>query len=239
LSTFDVYNQTHLWCLNRGIPVAATSSTGSTNDDAKEMALEVTAPLKVFLTGQQTRGRGRGKNQWTNCGSGNQLLNSWVFELSLPPQHITAPLVGLAICQSLTEAWPELPFGIKPPNDIFVHQRKLCGILVETISTSSRHKLIVGFGLNVFSHPQMLLSSTHLHEFTSISPEKWEGFLNVLFVNLTNVIKKVTSVSLAPTDCQLLCEYINRSQVWPNEVTQVSPEGSLVSTSHSIDWRDL
>lgn len=53
--------------------------------------------------------------------------------------------VGLAICQVLERTPWQLPMQIKWPNDVYVHGKKLGGILIE----HSGSHLVIGVGLNV------------------------------------------------------------------------------------------
>jgi BirA family biotin operon repressor/biotin-[acetyl-CoA-carboxylase] ligase len=45
---------------------------------------------------------------------------------------------------------------IKPPNDILINGKKLCGILCETVWQDDRQACIVGIGINVKGHPEAL-----------------------------------------------------------------------------------
>ena len=44
---------------------------------------------------------------------------------------------------------------IKPPNDLFVNKKKICGILQETITNNNHEYLIVGIGINIIKSPKI------------------------------------------------------------------------------------
>ena len=44
---------------------------------------------------------------------------------------------------------------VKPPNDILIDNKKICGILVESIKYKNKLYLIVGIGLNLQSSPKI------------------------------------------------------------------------------------
>ncbi len=123
---------------------------GSTNDLARQYAQDGTErrlPL-LILADRQTAGRGRGSNRWWT-GRG-----SLAFSLLLPAESIahnqTQPsLAGLAAAVAIVEAvqplLSEQNVGVHWPNDVYVGERKLAGILIEVLA-DRRH--VLGMGLN-------------------------------------------------------------------------------------------
>lgn len=123
---------------------------GSTNDRAREIAGAV--PYKqvvLILADEQTAGRGRGTNRWWT-GEG-----SLAFSLLLDPgahgierRHyaMIALAAAVAIVDTASPLLPDVTVGLHWPNDVFVGERKLAGILVEALP-DGRH--IVGIGANV------------------------------------------------------------------------------------------
>lgn len=136
-------------------PVACVEfheTIGSTNDRALTLARESSARLPALvLAGEQTAGRGRGRNMWSSAPG--SLTFSLVVELheELPLDRL--PVVSLAaasaVCQTIEQAMPgECSIGLKWPNDVFVDNSKVCGILAESVSTPQR-RVVIGIGLNV------------------------------------------------------------------------------------------
>lgn len=124
----------------------------STNDEALELvrAKSIKTPCLV-LTERQTAGRGRGTNRWWSAEGA--LTFSLVMEAD--EQKLPAPrwpqislYAGLAICEALQQIAPGLPVGLKWPNDVFIIDKKVCGVLVEVPSSKAGH-VVVGIGLNV------------------------------------------------------------------------------------------
>jgi BirA family biotin operon repressor/biotin-[acetyl-CoA-carboxylase] ligase len=54
----------------------------------------------------------------------------------------------LAIYDAVAALCPKAPLAIKWPNDIFWLNKKVCGILLETMPKSVQH-ILIGFGINV------------------------------------------------------------------------------------------
>jgi len=128
------------------------ATVGSTNDLARELALERVEPLPLLIVAdEQTAGRGRGTNRWwTGAGSLACSLLLDLNRLGLDPRR--SPLVSLAAAVAVVDTVaPRLPsrtVGIHWPNDVYVEGRKLAGILVEVVPG---RRMIVGIGLNTNS----------------------------------------------------------------------------------------
>ena len=123
----------------------------STNDRALELCRDAKLPVPyLVLADQQTSGRGRGANRWWS--SDGALLFSVIVdaaEFALPesrwPQvSLTA---GVTVCEVLGNV-SSATVGLKWPNDIWLNDRKVCGILVE-VPPVQRGRLVIGIGLNV------------------------------------------------------------------------------------------
>lgn len=118
-------------------------TTNSTNTLMKTLL-----PQEEFFTiwtGNQTAGRGQAGNSWESEPGKNL-----TFSVLLRPNDIPTEayfrlnmLVSLAVITTLGGS-----ATIKWPNDIYIGDRKLCGILIENILGAERFA-IAGIGLNV------------------------------------------------------------------------------------------
>ena len=135
-------------------------SLGSTNDRAKVLAREEGIDLPaLILAHQQTAGRGRGVNRWwTGPGSlaFTLLLNTDSWGISRDQISLTALVAGIALveavvpritvsCGTPQECQEAPPVGLHWPNDVYIGNRKLAGILVEI---PTKNRLVVGVGVN-------------------------------------------------------------------------------------------
>ncbi len=139
-----------------------TEQTGSTNDLALLLGRQgdVALPALVICE-RQTRGRGRGSNRWwsTSGALTFSLLLSGT-PLGLQPENWSriSLATGVAICRVVDTLAPVQlrPCRLRWPNDVYLADRKLAGILVEgvlpageaTASTRGRC-VVVGIGINV------------------------------------------------------------------------------------------
>jgi BirA family biotin operon repressor/biotin-[acetyl-CoA-carboxylase] ligase len=117
---------------------------GSTNDEARKIAMKGASDLSVILTERQISGRGRRGQSWA-CPAEEGLA----FTLIVRPKESPALWSRLALAAGLAIAEALDSFGVsaglKWPNDVWVGGKKICGILVEADSGFA----VVGVGVNV------------------------------------------------------------------------------------------
>jgi BirA family biotin operon repressor/biotin-[acetyl-CoA-carboxylase] ligase len=126
---------------------------GSTNDRALQLAKEPAVAARLLvLADKQTVGRGRGANSW--WAADGALTFSVLLKaeaISLPPSRWPqlALATGLAVADALDDVLRgNAAVALKWPNDVYLSNRKVCGILVETADGPSA-RLVVGIGINV------------------------------------------------------------------------------------------
>lgn len=91
----------------------------------------------------QTRGKGRITRSWYD--DRNSLTSSMLIkDVKGDPKHLSL-IASYAVFKALKEL--DLDVKIKWPNDIFLSDKKLCGILIETVITD-RIDAVIGFGIN-------------------------------------------------------------------------------------------
>jgi BirA family biotin operon repressor/biotin-[acetyl-CoA-carboxylase] ligase len=129
---------------------------GSTNDRAAELSRTLANDQlpALVVARHQTAGRGRGANRWWSADGSltfSLLINPAGYGLTpsrWPQLSLTA---AVAVCDVLRPLAPQMPLGIKWPNDVFLNAGKISGILVESPggSAPARDRLIIGVGMNV------------------------------------------------------------------------------------------
>ncbi len=125
--------------------------TDSTNDEARRHISDIDN-LSVIAAMEQTSGRGQGNHTWLSQ-RGMNLLFSIVMKFEegeLPAKDVfrISEATSRSIVQFLAvhgiDAW------IKPPNDIYVGENKICGTLIEnSVRGSWVMHSIIGIGLNI------------------------------------------------------------------------------------------
>ena len=124
--------------------------TDTTNNRARELALEGAPEGTLVVAEKQTDGRGRRRKVWESpLGTG--IWMSLVLRPQIMPAEasVLTLLCGLATAEAI-EAETGLSAGIKWPNDILINGKKAVGILTEMdCEMSEVHFVIPGIGINV------------------------------------------------------------------------------------------
>lgn len=126
----------------------------STNLFAKELARHGAPEGTLVLAEEQTAGRGRLERRWVSPGYVN-LLFSILVRPSLPMDRVFVLTMILAIAAvDGIKALHRLDALIKWPNDLYIGNRKLGGILTEFSAGEGKIEyVILGLGLNVNWNP--------------------------------------------------------------------------------------
>lgn len=108
------------------------------------------AKIIAVYAGEQTSGRGQRGNVWYSAGDENLLLSFLVRPGAIPvkEQFLLSQMIALAVNRTMHAYGVESV--IKWPNDIYVENRKLAGILVELDYAGDMiDSAIIGVGINV------------------------------------------------------------------------------------------
>ncbi len=146
-----------------GRRVLVFDSVRSTNDVAAELAADPENAGTVVIADHQTAGRGQYGRVWQSRPGTSLLMSVLLF----PPEELKRPVVltawaavGVAeAVRTLTGAQAK----VKWPNDLLVHGKKVCGILIE-----QGRGTVVGVGLNLNQSAEDF-AAAGLPEATSLS----------------------------------------------------------------------
>jgi BirA family biotin operon repressor/biotin-[acetyl-CoA-carboxylase] ligase len=124
----------------------------STNKYSKKN-LELLNNFDVIYTDNQTNGYGQWDRKWIDTGDKNIYMS-----IILKPKNINLDIVrytAVCICNVLKKYGVEPK--IKEPNDILVSNKKIAGILAESITKGDVIKgVVVGIGINLNTDAEIL-----------------------------------------------------------------------------------
>ena len=211
----------HLAPENRENPITLLSTVPSTNASLREQAEQGAPAGSVVLALTQTRGRGRyGRSFFSPADTGLYL------SVLLRPTHTsprqTATLTAaaaVAMCQAIEAVCGETP-QIKWVNDIYLHGKKVCGILTEAafgLETGVPEYVVVGAGLNVYA-PEGGFPPELLDIAGGLLPHRAADIKNRLAAEFVN---RFLALAGASTE-DFLEDYRRRSLVLGKRITVVS-----------------
>ena len=169
--------------------------TGSTMDDARDLARQGAEEGVVVIAEQQGRGRGRFSRTWVSPPGLNLYMT-----LLLRPKPTQLPYINMAAALAVRRTVLDatgLPTSVKWPNDVRIGGRKLSGILIETEFEGQRlDNALVGIGINVnldvAEYPEISEIATSLRTATGREFDRGEVLLSVLS-NLDRWYSKVAA----------------------------------------------
>jgi BirA family biotin operon repressor/biotin-[acetyl-CoA-carboxylase] ligase len=125
-------------------PIESYPRLGSTNAEALRRAREGAPAGLILRAERQDDGRGQHQRSWHSPPGG-----LWFTALLRPARVEGLSLIAGLACVRATRAL-SVPASLRWPNDVYVGERKLAGILTESYLLGSRVDFaLLGIGLNV------------------------------------------------------------------------------------------
>jgi len=159
--------------LTFGHPHRHFRRTDSTNERAKQLA-QAGAPGGLVVTAEeQSAGRGRRGNAWFAPPRACLLYSALLRPFSADEAPLLPLAVPIAVCEAAESVAP-VRCQVKWPNDVWIDERKVAGVLVE--ARPDEGWAVIGVGLNVAIRPEDF--PPELREMaTSLLPTEVEGGL--------------------------------------------------------------
>lgn len=172
-------------------------SLPSTNLEAAQRAVAGAPEGLCVVAGEQTAGRGRLQRQWVSLKDAGLY-----FSIVLRPSfnQVSWPLLTMMAAVAVHDALLEvcaLKTDIKWPNDLLANEKKLCGILAETVETPPGRAVVVGIGINLTRHsfpPEFEGTATSVEAAAGEKPEL-EEVLSILVSALGGYYKTLQECS--------------------------------------------
>lgn len=221
------------------------STTNSTNVLLKQMLkTEKLSEFFVVRCGYQLAGRGQAGNSWESERGKNLLMSILLYphQIEIESQFIISQMVSLAIVDALSEI--KIQAQIKWPNDIYVGDNKIAGILIENSLRGSRiDYCIVGIGLNV---NQLVFKSDAPNPVSLRQLLKSEQNIRKLTTTILDKLKQLYVVFDAETIQNRYFEFLYRNKGFypfslPNgrifmaHIKAVQPDGALLLVNENSD----
>ena len=144
--------------------IQTMESTTSTNDLAKLYANQNSTTPAIFISEEQTAGRGRLGRKFVSPSKTGLYISLCLFPtIALEDLSLITCATAVA-CVETIEQLTGKSLNIKWVNDLFYQDKKVGGILTEVISDFESQQvqaLIVGMGINLIENPQSFPEELH------------------------------------------------------------------------------
>lgn len=185
----------------------------------------------VVLAEHQTAGRGRLGRRWVSPRGAGLNMTALLIEHHAAFRHARLMMAtAVAVLGGIAEATDVEP-TIRWPNDLYVRDRKLCGILIESRPHAPEHLAVaVGIGVNCLQHashfpPELRDRATSL-EIESRQPVDRAAVARAIIARLDGLLATGQSVS----DQQL-------AEMWRESSSDLSARATLVSQGERFTGR--
>ena len=168
----------------------------------------------LLITNEQTSGVGRlNRNFVSNKGKGIYMSLLVNKEIDLKLVSKITPITAVVVSNSINEFIDE-PTYIKWVNDIYLKNKKICGILVESVINNNKlDKLIIGIGINVYKQKfdeELSLKASTIEDLTNTKISR-----NELIISIINKLKYALDHL---DDISYMQEYVSKSNLINKEV---------------------
>ncbi len=198
--------------------IVVHKTLSSTNQTAKLYALDGAEHGTVILSESQTSGRGRlGRSFFSPANTGIYMSIILRPKLAVADSVLITTAVSVAICNAI-DTVTGIHAQIKWVNDIFVNNKKVCGILTEAVTdfeSGNVEFIVIGIGLNFNT-----AISDFPTEIQDIAGSLYNKKPNVISRNqlIAEIINQVYDVCNNLDEKKYLIEYKKRSLIVGKEI---------------------
>ena len=135
----------------KNISLIHLETVGSTMQDIKKYIGDKNI---CMIADEQKSGIGRRGNKWISPKGNIYLSFLFDFNLSIEDHFLLTAVTANSICKFLNYYINE-KINIKWPNDIYVNESKIAGIMTEIIEQKNKKYVIIGMGINILNSPKI------------------------------------------------------------------------------------
>ena len=164
----------------------------STNNTALRLIKRTNCQFGMVTAISQKLGKGQYGKKWISY-KGNLFVS---FFLKIQNKNLNFEKITKFNCElirKLLSRFYKKKISIKPPNDLLINGKKICGILQESIIKDEQQYLIIGVGINLIKSPYIKgYPTTNLFELIKkkIDKNEFQNKLKSIFEkNINRIIK--------------------------------------------------
>lgn len=217
------------------IDIEYRDSVTSTNTLLKKMAENGEKEGYVLLAGEQTAGRGRLGRSFSS-GNGTGVYFSILLRPDMKPSDslLITTCAAVAVAKAIEKNTGKMT-SIKWVNDIYMRDRKVCGILTEASFDLECGKLsyaVLGIGINMYFEENSLPDEIK-NIAGAVFDEKPDGdTVSRIVADVINIFMSEYSVLIGK---HFLFDYCSRSYLDGKEINVIKPDSAREAMALDID----
>ena len=132
----------------------------------------------IIVADYQKKGRGQHGKKWLSF-KGNLFITIF-FKIK---NNINIKKITILNCKIIKKTlfkYIKKAISIKPPNDLLINKKKICGILQEIKFNNNSKFIIIGIGINLIKNPEIKnYSTTNILKETGFKVKKYDLIKNI------------------------------------------------------------
>lgn len=207
----------------------------STNQEAKKMALDGAPQGAAVLAEEQSAGRGRlGRSFFSPRGSGLYISVILRPRTDASNAVLITTAAAVAVCRAIETVTGKQP-QIKWVNDLYLGEKKICGILTEAVTNFESgviESVVVGIGVNFKGRPEHLpeeLRQKACFLYTEEAPDATRNRL------AAEIINQLCTLCDTLETREFLPEYRRRSMILGEKIRFLRNNAWYEATAMDID----
>ena len=132
----------------------------------------------IIIADYQKKGRGQQGKKWLSFKGNIFMTIFFNIKKNMNIKKIT--ILNCKIIKKVLFQFIKKTIIIKPPNDLFINKKKICGILQEIKFKNESKFLIIGIGINLVKSPKIKnYPTTNISKETGIKVKKYDLIKNI------------------------------------------------------------
>ena len=124
----------------------------STNDLAIKK-IKTGIPHGIIVADYQKKGRGQHGKKWLSFKGNLFITIFFKIKKNINIKKIT--ILNCKIIKKILLKYIKKTISVKPPNDLLINKKKICGILQEIKFNNKAKFIIIGVGVNLIKNPKI------------------------------------------------------------------------------------
>ena len=132
----------------------------------------------IIIADYQKKGRGQHGKKWLSFKGNLFITIFFKIKENINIKKIT--ILNCKIIKKILSKYIKKTISIKPPNDLLINKKKICGILQEIKFNNQSKFIVIGIGINLIKNPEIKnYPTTNIFKETGFKVKKHDLIKNI------------------------------------------------------------